>query len=106
MTPKEIIFSPNAEREIKKLSKADKRHIWRVLEKMRDGEGRLDFEKIKAQPDFFRVKAANMRIVYYPLTPERVVLLLIRDRKNSYRGLGNLHTKLETAMRKLRMDSR
>jgi mRNA interferase RelE/StbE len=106
LSPKEIVFSPNAEDEIKKLPKTDTKVVWGALKKLRDDVGRLDIEKIKSQPNFFRLKVGHMRIIYYPLSNGRVVLLLIRDRKKAYRGLGNLNNQLETALSKLRLARR
>ena len=106
MSAKEIIFSPNAEREIKKLTKANQKVVWGYLEKMRQGEGKLEIEKIKTQPDFFRLRAAHMRIIYYPFSAGRVVLLSIRDRKTAYRNLGDLGAKLDSAFKKLKIASK
>lgn len=101
MSPKEIIFSPNAEKELKRLQKKDQKFVMGALERFSAGEGKQEVEKIKSQPCFFRLKAGNFRLIYYPLSSERVVLLLIRDRKNAYRNLGDLEQRLETAKRKL-----
>lgn len=103
MSPKEIIFSPNAEKEMKRLQRIDQKLVLGALQKFGAGDGRQNVEKIKANPCFFRLKAGNFRLVYYPLSPERVVLLLIRDRKEAYRNLGDLDKRLETAIRKLKI---
>jgi len=100
---KEVIVAPNAERELKKINKSDRTKIWADLKKWRSGELKLDVEKIKSAPDFYRLRIGNYRLIYYPLSSERVVLLLIKDRKNAYRGVGDLHEKLDTALRKLRI---
>ncbi len=102
MAPKEIIFSPNAERELKKLSSIEIKIVLNALDKWIQGS-KVSIEKIKAQPNFFRLRAGNNRVIYYPLSRERVVLLLIRDRKNAYNALGNLGDKLDTAFRKLKV---
>ena len=102
---KEVIISPNAERELKKLPHEDRKKAWVGLKKWSSGELKLDIEKIKSQPNFYRLKIGNIRLVYYPLSEERVVLLLVRDRKDAYRGLSELGTKLNTAMKKLRIAS-
>lgn len=102
MDPKEVIFSPEAERAIKKLSKQDLKAVWGTLKKLRAGDDGLSIEKIKANPAFFRMKAGKWRIVFYPLSHGRVVLLLIGDRKNIYRNIPNLDQKLETALRKIK----
>lgn len=101
MDPKEIIFSPEAERAIKKLSKQDQKTVWGALKKLRAGDDNLKIEKIKASPAFYRIRAAHMRVIYYPLSRGRVVLLLIGDRKEIYRKIATLDQKLGTAMKRL-----
>lgn len=101
MNPKEVIFSPNAEREIKALQKKDLKTVWDALKKLRCGADNLSIEKIKSQLDFFRIRAGNMRIIYYPLSQGRVVILVIRDRKNAYQRIQNLGSNLDSALRKL-----
>ncbi|WP_371229386.1 type II toxin-antitoxin system RelE family toxin [Roseovarius sp. 2305UL8-3] len=103
MDPKEIIFSPEAERAIKKLSKQDQRTVWGALNKLRSGDDNLQIEKIKANPAFYRTRVAHLRVIYYPLSRGRVVLLLIGDRKAIYRKIANLDQKLVTALRKLKV---
>jgi len=103
LSPTEIIFSPNAEKEIKRLQNTDMKIVLGALEKFSAGEGKNNVEKIKANPCFFRLKVGSFRLIYYPLSHERVVLLLIRDRKNAYKNLGDLDKRLETAIRKLKI---
>lgn len=103
MSQKEVIFSPETERAIKKISDRDRKVVWGALKKLRAGVGNLSIEKIKTQPSFFRIKVAHMRIIYYPLSQGRVVLLLIGDRKDVYRKIVNLDAKLSTALRKLKI---
>lgn len=103
LPPKDIVFSPNAERELKKLTRDEQSKVFDALEKWRSGDAKLDIEKIKSQPRFYRLKAAHLRIIYYPLSAERVVLLVIKDRKDSYKGLGDLSQKLDTAIRRKKL---
>lgn len=103
MSRKQVIFSPNAEKEIKRLSKHDQRLVMGALKAFSVGDGKPQIEKIKSQPSFYRLRVGNFRIIYYPLSPERVVLLLIRDRKTAYKGLGDLGERLNTAVRRLRI---
>ena len=104
MAAKTIIFSPNAERELKSLTREAQKQIIRSLERWAGGEAKCDVEKIKTQPDFYRLKAGDYRIIYCPLLGGRVVLLLIRDRKEAYKKLPNLPAHLETAVRLLRLE--
>ena len=106
MQPDEIIFSPNAEREVKRLTKNEQKIVLEALKRWRSGDGNVSLEKIRSQPDFYRLKAKHIRIVYYPLGQKRVVLLLIRDRKDAYRSLDSLPERLSAAMRKLRLVAR
>lgn len=106
MTPKEVVFSPNAERDIKKLSAENRKLVIDGIESWQSQKTKPAIEKIKSQPDFFRLRLGRFRIIYYPLSNERVVLLLIRDRKDAYSGLDRLPKKLETAMRKLHLGGR
>lgn len=99
MSPKEIVFGPNAEKDMKKLQKRDQKMIFRHLDRLESGEGRLNVEKIKTHPDFYRIKAGDFRLIYYPLSQERVVLLVIRNRKDAYKGLNVLDNRLESALR-------
>lgn len=103
MQPEEVIFSPNAEKEIKKLTKQDQKRVLETLKRWRAGDKRVDIEKLRSQPDFFRIKIQGIRIVYYPLNSGRVVLLLIRDRKGVYRALAGLPERLDVAMRRLQL---
>lgn len=102
MASKEVIFSPQAEREIKKLSKQNQILAISALEEWAAGMGRSETEKIKAQPSFFRLRAGNLRLIYYHLSKDRVVILGVRDRKDAYRNLDALPVRLEVALRHVR----
>jgi len=106
LVPKEIIFSPEAEKTFKKLSRQDQKTVWAALKKFRDGESGTQIEKIKANPAFYRFRAGVFRVVYYPLSEGRVVLLVIGDRKSIYNKIPGLGQKLETALRKLKVAKR
>lgn len=103
MASKEVIFSPQAERDVKGLSKQNQQLAISALDSWAQGIGKHETEKIKSQPSFYRLKAGCLRIIYYPLSRERVVILMIRDRKDAYRNLDVLPKKLETAMTKLKI---
>lgn len=101
MPSAEIIFAPAAEREIKKLTKERQKDVFAALRRLQDGSETLEIEKIKGHPSFFRIKAGSeMRVIYHPLTANRMVVLVIRDRKEAYRGLGDLGGKLQAALQR------
>lgn len=107
MSSTEIIFSPSAERELKKLSKDKQKAVLKTLKVLQDGLSTLEIEKIKGHPRFFRVKAGqDMRIIYHPMTTSRVVILVIRDRKSAYRGLDSLGHKLEATLHSMERSAR
>jgi mRNA interferase RelE/StbE len=102
MLPTEIIFAPSSERELKKLTKERQKDVFAALKRLRDGSETLEIEKIKGHPSFFRLKAGReMRVIYHPLTGTRIVVLVIRDRKDAYRGLGDLDGKLQAALHRV-----
>lgn len=101
MPPHEIIFSPQAEKELKGLTGREQKLVIGALKKWKDGNLVPNLEKIKSQPDFYRFRASHLRIIYYPLNAGRVVLLLIRDRKDAYKCLGDLNDRLSTALMKI-----
>jgi mRNA interferase RelE/StbE len=102
MKPAEIIFSPAAERELKKLTRERQKDVLDALKRLRDSSETLEIEKIKGHPSFFRIKAGTeMRVIFHPLTATRVVVLVIRDRKEAYRGLGSLDGKLQAALHRV-----
>jgi mRNA-degrading endonuclease RelE of RelBE toxin-antitoxin system len=103
----QVIFSPSAERDLKKLTKDRQTDVFNALKKLRDGSETLEIEKIKGHPSFFRIKAGkDMRVIYHPLNAGRVVVLVIRDRKEAYRGMDNLHQKLEATLHRMEREAR
>ncbi|KQZ25825.1 hypothetical protein ASD50_20590 [Mesorhizobium sp. Root552] len=107
MTSLDIVFSPAAERELKKLPTDRQRDVFRALRKLGDSSESLEIEKIKGHPSFFRIKAGkDMRVIYHNLTQGRIVVLVIRDRKEAYRGLNDLHNKLEATLHRIEAEAK
>lgn len=97
MSPDEIIFAPASEREVKKLNKTNKELVFSTLESWQDGSKSINLEKLKGYPKFYRIKIGqNLRLIFHPITTSRIVVLVVRDRKSAYRGLNQLHGKLES----------
>ena len=97
MSPDEIVFSPSAERELKKLDKTNQDLVFSTLQDWQEGNKEIKLEKLKGYPKFYRMKAGrDLRVIFHPITTSRIVILVIRDRKSAYRGLNSLHRKLET----------
>lgn len=107
MSSSQIIFAPAAEREIKKLSRERQRDVLAALRKLQNATDTLEIEKIKGYPSFFRIKAGrDMRVIYHHLNATRLVVLVIRDRKEAYRGLNNLNAKLEAALHHVEQEAK
>jgi len=104
VSPDEIIFSPRAEREMKKLEKSLQKQVFDLLENWQNGHPQ-DIEKIRSQPNFFRIRAGDLRLIFYPMTKGRCVILMIRDRKSAYKNLGNLSSMLASAVQRLGIQS-
>lgn len=101
----EIVLSPAAERDIKKLQVELQRATFESLRKLRDGSENLDIEKIKGHPNFYRLRAVKgLRIIYHPLSADCYVILTVCDRKDAYRNLGALSNKLNAALSRFEME--
>ena len=61
-------------------------------------------EKLSGHPDFFRIRVGDFRIVYAIPSADLIVVCIIRDRKNSYKGLDRLSAKLTHAIEELARD--
>lgn len=101
MSSTEVIISPAAKREIKKLTKDQQKQALTLLRSLENGSETLMIEKIKGHPSFFRIRYRDLRIVYHYLTRSRALILVVRDRKDAYRGLGDLDRKLFSALQDL-----
>lgn len=106
MSPIEVVIAPAAEREIKKLCKDQKACIFDTLEELESGHAMACKEKLQGYPDFYRVKSGkSFRIIFHPIKSDRVVILVVRHRKDAYRGLNTLNNKLETTLARLEINA-
>jgi mRNA interferase RelE/StbE len=102
----EIVFSPAARREIKKLTREIQRLVFDTLESLQKTPRPRGVEKIQGHPDFFRVKAGREhRIIYHIFRERLLVVLVIRDRKDAYKGLDDLDGKLGAALSAIEEDA-
>jgi len=101
LKPDEIVFAPKAERQIKKLTRDQQRIVFGTLADWKSGATSPSIEKIKSQPDFFRLRAGDFRMIYCLLTHARVLILLVKDRKDAYKNLGDLTPILRAAKKSL-----
>ena len=95
----DIILAPAAQRELKKLERREQETVVKVLDELSINPRPRGVEKIQGNPKFFRVLAGkNHRVIYHVFQDRIIVILVIRDRKDAYRSLGDLDGKLATAL--------
>ncbi|VVA44474.1 conserved hypothetical protein [Candidatus Roizmanbacteria bacterium] len=84
-----VIFSPRAEKELKKITKIDQIALARKIRLIKDEAFNLQEEKLSGFKNIFRVRVSNYRIVYRK-TSQEIYIILIGHRKDIY----NLVNKL------------
>lgn len=94
----EVIVSPAAERDVRKLSQDGLRAAFKAMDLLSKNILPRGVEKIQGHPGFFRVRVGVFRIIYFPLAAQRVVILEIADRKDVYKKVANLEAKLAKAI--------
>jgi len=88
--PYEVRFSRKAEQYIGGLQKKDARIIAGVLQRLARAP-REGADKLSQNPNFWRVRAGNHRVVFLILDDRKMILVaLVRDRKDAYRDLDKL----------------
>jgi mRNA interferase RelE/StbE len=95
----EVTFAPAARRDIRKFDKQIQTLFIRAIEALSVNPRPTGAEKLKGYPGFLRVRAgADHRVIYSLHEGRLVVVLVLRNRKDAYRGLDNLGAKLEAAL--------
>jgi mRNA-degrading endonuclease RelE of RelBE toxin-antitoxin system len=103
----DVIFSPSARREIKKLEKAVQKKVFDVLAGFRFEPRPQGVEKLTDRPKYFRAKVGGShRMIYTILPANKIVVLVIRDRKSAYKNVKGLDKKLERAVSEIREEDR
>ena len=79
-----VILSPQAEKQLKKLSKINQIAIAKRIRVIRDSTRAEGEEKLKGFRNIFRIRVGDYRIVYRK-TRKEIYIVLIRHRKDVYR---------------------
>ena len=79
-----VILSPQAEKQLKKLSKINQIAIAKRIRVIRDSTRVEGEEKLKGFRNIFRIRVGDCRIVYQK-TRKEIYIVLIRHRKDVYR---------------------
>ena len=84
-----VILSPQAEKQLKKLSKINQIAIAKRIRVIRDSTRIEGEEKLKGLQHIFRIRVGDYRIVYRK-TRKQVYIVLIRHREDVYRLIRQL----------------
>jgi mRNA-degrading endonuclease RelE of RelBE toxin-antitoxin system len=94
-----VVIANPARKELKKLSKQVQVQIVGVLEGLKAAPRSVNAEKLQANPTFLRLRSGNYRVIYaIDDVRQLCVVVVIRDRKNAFKGMGLLDEKLERAL--------
>lgn len=95
-----VHVSKSARREIKKLTKQAQVQVVGALDKLAVKPLPPGVEKLKSNPGFFRIRSGDFRIIYalLPSPSQVIVVLVVRDRKDAFKGLEELDQKLAFAL--------
>ena len=99
-----VHFARAAKRDLKKLDRQSQRTLVTAIEGLKDDPRPPGVEKLSGHPDFYRIRVGDYRIVYAIPNAELIVVCIIKDRKNSYKGLDHLGAKLTHALEELTRD--
>ena len=90
-----------AAKEIRKLDKAEQKFVVERLDQLQKNPRPQGVEKLRGRPDIWRIRARHFRIIYSIPKPGIVIVLVVRDRKDAYKGLEEIDAKLAHAIEEL-----
>jgi mRNA interferase RelE/StbE len=94
-----ITVGPGAERDIRKLDARAQSQVVAALDKLSADPWTAGAEKLSHRQKFWRVRSGNYRIMCtIEERQRRLLVLLIRHRRDAYRDLDILERRLLTAM--------
>lgn len=95
----QIKIGSSASREIKKLDRRSQIQVIERLEAMQKDPRPKGVEKLSQNPRFYRIRSGDYRIVYnIDDEIDMVYIVVVRHRREAYRGLQDLDTKLIAAI--------
>lgn len=84
-----VVLSPQAEKQLKKLSKIDQIAVAKKIRNIKDEKEIIQEEKLTDFRQIFRTRVGDYRIVYKK-TQSEIFIILIRHRKDVYKFLKRL----------------
>lgn len=89
------MIANSAKKELKALPKAEQKKIVDTLEVLGITPRPSGAEKLRANPAFMRLRCGDYRVIYAVRDRERCcVVVLIRNRRDAFKGLSSLDAKL------------
>lgn len=102
MTHYRVVVANPAKRDIKKLPEGARALLIEALEGLVSTPRPSGAEKLKANPVFLRIRKGNYRVIYAVRDVEQlVIVVVVRDRKDAFKGLDGLDGKLAEALLKV-----
>jgi mRNA interferase RelE/StbE len=91
--PYRIELTKSAAKEIKKLQRPEQQKLIDILGSMQENPRPHGVEKLEDVPSFWRLCVGRAYRMVYTIDDKQrlVVIALVRNRKDAYRGLGNLN---------------
>jgi len=82
----EIVFSPLAERQFRRFQPFTQRRLRPQIDALASDPRPDGTVKVKGEPDLYRIRVGDYRVVYYVWDKDRVVFVAkIRHRREIYR---------------------
>jgi len=96
----EIVVAPSAEKDIAQLQRRQQERVIAAIGKLESNPCPPKSEKLANHPPFRRIRSGDYRIIYVLLEEERkVVILVVRHRREAYAALDNLPALLAKALK-------
>lgn len=97
-----LVVGPGAERDIRKLDARTQSRIFVALNKLSVNPRPPGVEKLSQRHNFWRMRSGDYRIIYtIEERLRRVLILVVRHRRDAYRDFDVLQSRLLTALRRL-----
>lgn len=99
MVDTNIYVAKPARRDMKKLTKKEQQRVADAVNDLVSETIPRGVEKLKGHPAYFRLRVGNFRVIYHLKSDwNTIIILVIRDRKDAFKGLDTLDAKLADAL--------
>lgn len=84
-----VILSPRASKQLKKLSKIDQIAAGKKIRTLRDNDSITNAEKLRGYSDIFRIRFGDYRIVFRVI-PSEIYIIAVSHRRDIYKLISRL----------------